>query len=118
MASCRRHGSILPVALSGEVSFFTRAGKYVSALLKVAGETLERAADGLKSGKFQVQLFRASSRLYELLKANLPTEEEARGKMRRFATKMSENFNVLKKYAAAGVVRSAAYLSNLRKTSA
>jgi hypothetical protein len=94
------------------------AGKYFNALSKVAGETLGRAADGLRSGKFQAQFFRVFAKLYELLKANLPTKEEARREMWRYTIKMGENFKVLRRHAAAGVVWAAGYLSNFRKTSA
>ncbi len=94
-----------------------QTGKYFDALLKVAAAALERAAAAVKSGEFQAQFVSASSKLYELLKANLPTEEEALREMQHYAVKMGEYLRVLKKHAAAGAMRTAAYLTNLRKTS-
>ncbi len=92
-------------------------GKYFDALLKLAGATLERAAAGVKSGEFRAQLVGALSKLYELFKANLPTEEEALREIRRYTIKTGQYLGVLKKHAAGGVMRTAAYLSNFRKTS-
>ncbi len=85
--------------------------------MNVAGAALERAAAGVKSGEFQTKLLGVCSKLYELFKANVPTEDEALREIRRYTAKTGQYLEVLKKLAAASATRTAAYLSNLRKTS-
>ena len=76
-------------------------GKYFSVSSECAGAVLEKAMANLKSGDFQSQLVDLSSKLYEFLSANAPTEETFR-EIRRYAIKMGESFQVFKRHAAVG----------------
>jgi hypothetical protein len=86
------------------------AGQYFGALFE---KTLEQASDGLKSGRYQAQLIHAASELYEILKANLPTDEEARRKMQGLAIKTGEIIRVLKRQTGAGVASAVAFCQRL-----
>ena len=109
MLTKKAYRELIPVAAKLEA--------YFVASLKLARAAVERAAADLKSGKFHAQVVDASSKIYELLKANAPTEKTFR-EMQPYAIKMGEYSEVLKKRAAAVMVRATAYLSNLHKTSA
>jgi len=95
--------------------FVVKSGEFFGVSKKFAGVALERATAYLKTGKLQSQLIDANAKIYELLKANMPTEKDLR-EMKPYAVKLGEYFEVLKKHIASSVEKAMAYLSTLYKS--
>jgi hypothetical protein len=91
-------------------------GKYFSASFECAGAAFEKAMTYLKSGKPQAQLVDSSSKLYEFLRENAPTDETF-GELRCYANKMGKSFEVFRRQAATRIAKATAYLSDFHKTS-
>lgn len=92
-----------------------KSGEFFEVAKKFAGLALERATAYLKAGKLQSQLIDANTKIYELLKANMPTEKDLR-EMKRHAIKVGEYFKALRKVIASSVERATSYLSTIHKS--
>lgn len=91
-----------------------KARAYLALSARVARSALDQAIADIQAGKPQAELARAHAALRAFVSAHAPSEQE----MRDFAKQIEPHLDALRKRLGPSIEKTAAYLSNLKKTAA